>query len=185
MAEEITDQESENNSGENAQDANAPKTFDETYVKKLRDEAASWRTKAQEAANKVKEFETAQMTESDRLKAEAQQAKAEAEAAKAAARQALARAEIAKHAATAGVDVSLAERLVDVEFDDNGKPVKVDEAIKKLIEDHPQLKSGGFGANATNSQRQRGLTIEDIKKMTPEQINARWDEVQKVMAQGQ
>lgn len=52
----------------------APKTFDEEYVKKLRDEAAGWRTKAQEATSKVQEFEDADKSEKQKLEEKATQA---------------------------------------------------------------------------------------------------------------
>lgn len=182
MSEETQGQVPETSGGESAQDATTPKTFDESYVKKLREEAAGWRTKAQEAAAKISDFEKAQMTEAERLKAEAQEAKAQAEAAKAQAKQALAQAEIAKHAAKAGLDPTLAQRLVDVQFDDAGQPTGVDEAINNLLQQYPMLKAGSFEAGATNPGRQNRLTLDDIKKMSPDEINRRWDEVQKTMA---
>lgn len=182
MSEEAQGQEPETSGGESAQDATTPKTFNEDYVRGLREEAAGWRRKAQEAAAKIGDFEKAQMTEAERLKAEAQEAKAQAEAARAAAKQAIARAEITRHAAKVGLDPTLAERLVDVQFDDAGQPTGVDEAINNLLQQYPNLKAGSFEAGATNPGRQKQLTLDDIKKMPPEEINRRWDEVQKTMA---
>lgn len=49
-----------------------PKTFDETYVKQLRTEAADWRTKAQAAETKVREFEDKDKSETERLAAQVQ-----------------------------------------------------------------------------------------------------------------
>lgn len=173
-------QEPESN-GENAQDAGAPKVFDETYVKKLREEAASWRTKAQAAEGKVTEFEKAQMTEAERLKAEAETVKQQLEQARVEARQARAKAAIAQHAVAAGLDVGLAEKLIDVQFDDGGQPTGIEAAIADLLGKHPHLKAG-FGGGATNPQRQSGLTVEEIKRMTPDQVQARWKEVEAALA---
>lgn len=181
MAEDVTNtgQESENN-GENGQEP-TPKTYGEDYVKQLRAEAAGWRTKAQGAEAKVTEFENAQKTETQRLKDEAAAAKAQVAEAKATAKQALANAEIARYAAQSGIDVSLAQRLVDVQFDADDKPTGVEDAIKSLISNHPNL-AAGYGNSAANPGRTSKLTIDEIKRMTPEQVLARQDEVNAVLA---
>lgn len=60
-----------------------PKQFDEGYVKKLRAEAAKYRTEAQEAKAKAQEYEDAQKTELERAQdrlTQTEQAKADAEA---------------------------------------------------------------------------------------------------------
>jgi hypothetical protein len=52
-----------------APEAEQPKSYDEDYVRKLRDEAASWRTKYREVEGKAK----ASMTEAERAVAEAEE----------------------------------------------------------------------------------------------------------------
>jgi hypothetical protein len=47
--------------------AEKPKTFDEGYVKTLRQEAAKYRTEAQQAKERVSEFEEANQTELEKL----------------------------------------------------------------------------------------------------------------------
>jgi hypothetical protein len=47
--------------------ATEPKTFDEGYVKTLRQEAARYRTEAQQAKEKVSEFEEANQSEMEKL----------------------------------------------------------------------------------------------------------------------
>jgi hypothetical protein len=70
----------------------APKTFDADYVKTLRSEAAGWRVKAQQNAEKLEEYEEAQKSEIEKA-----QSKAEKEAARAAEAQAkLTRYEVAQ-----------------------------------------------------------------------------------------
>ena len=82
-------QEAETAPVETPNDAEAPeaeaeqKQFDEGYVKKLRAEAAKYRTEAQEAKAKAQEYEDAQKSELERAQDKLQQiesAKAEAEA---------------------------------------------------------------------------------------------------------
>jgi hypothetical protein len=179
---EPTDQES---TGGNQQEE--PKSFDADYVKKLRDEAASWRRKVKDLETKVTGFEQEKMSEAERLKAQADAAKAEAQAAQEALRKARAEAAISREAAKHGVDADLLTRLVTPEFDDDGNPAGIDAAINDLLTKHPYLKAGSaVGLSATNPQRKGALTLEDIKRMTPEQINARWSEVEATLkASGQ
>jgi len=169
---------------EAAQDAG--RTFDETYVKSLRKEAAQHRTEAQALKAKLAEYEQAQMTETERLRSQAEQAKAEAQAATEKARKALADAAVSRAAAQHGIDPALLARLVDVEFDADGMPIDVETSVKAVLQQYPQLKptATATGVAATNPARVQKLTMDDIRRMSPDQINARWDEVQIVMAGG-
>lgn len=84
------------------------------------------------------------------------------------------------------VDPRKLARLVTVEFDADGKPVNVDQAAAAVLKEWPELKAqpGTVTAAATNPQRQSKLTMEQIKKMSPAEINARWDEVQQALQGG-
>lgn len=105
-------QEAENTAAPNdAGEAEAPeaeaqesKQFDEAYVKKLRAEAAKYRTEAQEAKAKAQEYEDAQKSELEK----AQDKLAKTEAAKAQAEATLLRYEVAT---TKGVPSQLMELL--------------------------------------------------------------------------
>jgi len=168
---------------EAAQDAG--RAFDETYVKSLRKEAAQHRTEAQALKAKLAEYEQAQMTETERLRSQAEQAKAEAQAATERARKALADAAISRAAAQQGIDPTLLARLVDVEFDGDGMPANVEASVNAVLKQYPQLRPAtATGVAATNPARVQKLTMDDIRRMTPDQINSRWDEVQLVMAGG-
>ena len=168
---------------EAAQDAG--RTFDETYVKSLRKEAAQHRTEAAALKAKLSEYEQAQMTEVDRLRSQAEQAKAEAQAATERARKALADAAVSRAAAQHGIDPALLARLVDVEFDGDGMPVNVEVNVKTVLQQYPQLKPAtATGVSATNPARVQKLTMDEIRRMSPDQINARWEEVSLVMAGG-
>lgn len=156
-------------------------TFDAAYVKQLRQEAAKYRKEAQEAQAKVQNFEAAQMTESQRAKAEADAAKAAALAAQTELRKARGDVAIAREAVKHGVDPALLAKLVDLEFDDSGAPVNVDSAVVAVLNSYPQLKPAAPAPGATNPGRKSALTMDAIKRMSAEEINARWDEVSAVM----
>jgi hypothetical protein len=157
--------------------------FDAEYVKALRAEAAKYRTEANAAKAKVTQFEQAQLTEAQQLQAQAKAAQEAATAAQVELRQARAEAAIAKAAAGAGVNPALLGRLVMVEFDDAGQPTGVEAALAAVLKEYPQLKPAAQpGMSATNPGRAIKLTLDEVRRMTPDQVNARWDEVQQVLA---
>lgn len=180
-AEETTGQEPVNESeGQEPKDEGTRReTFDAAYVKQLREEAASWRRKVKDLEARVTGFEQEKMTEAEKAKAQAEAAKAEATQAQEALRKARAEAAISREAAKHGVDADLLTRLVTPEFDDDGNPTGIDAAINDLLTKHPYLRAGGaVSLSSTNPQRKSALTLDDIRRMTPEQINARWTEVE-------
>lgn len=164
-------------------DAGKEEKFDGEYVRALRKEAAQYRTQNKELAAKVAGFEAERQTEAERLAAQTKVAQEAAAAAQAELRKARVDAALARAAAKVGVDVNLVSRLVDVELDADGQPLGVEAALSKVLDAYPQLKPQVVSPGATNPSRGSGskLTMEDVKKMTPEQINARWDEVKVAM----
>lgn len=159
-------------------------TFDAAYVKTLRAEAAKHRVEAQEAKRKVAEYEQAQLTEAQKLQAQVTAAQDAAKTAQDGLRRAKAEAALAREAAKVGIDFGLLSRLVDIEYDAEGQPVGVAEAVTKVLKDFPQLKAGPepVALGVTNPSRPAGrLTMADVAKMTPEEVNARWGEVQAAM----
>lgn len=151
-------------------------TFDREYVEKLRKENATYRTKAKkaeeaaEAAKKAAERE--KLDEVERLKAEkadADKRLAEIEARAVAAE---------RRAALTGkvADPAAALRLLDeAHLDDDGNVL-----VDKLLEAYPFLapKEPGVNIPGARTARQSTLTHEDIARMTPEQVNERWTEIQ-------
>lgn len=137
---------------------------------------------------KLTDYEQAQMTEAQRLAAQAAQAQAAAEAAQMELRRARAEAAIAREAAKTGVDPALLTKLVhdSVEYDTSGKPTNIDAAVAAALQQWPHLKPAPAAppVGASNPGRTNKLTIEDVKRMSPDQINNRWDEVQIVLAGG-
>ena len=161
-----------------------PQTFSADYVRELRAEAAKYRKEAQDAKARVSAFEQQQMSEAEKLQAAAKAAQEQAAAARAELQQARADVAISHAAAANGVDPRKLARLVTVEFDEAGQPVNVDQAVAAVLKEWPELKAATMTANATNPQRTAKLTVEQIKKMTPAEINERWAEVQAAMAAG-
>ena len=146
-------------------------------AKKLRRENQSLRERLHALEEENANHKKAQMTELERAKAEAKEAAERAEAVQAALRQAKAEAAISRVAIEKQVDPDLLSGLVKVEFDKDGNPKGIDAAVDELLTKYPYLK-GGVSLNTANPQRQRALTLDDIRRMTPEQINARWTEVE-------
>jgi hypothetical protein len=159
-------------------------TFDGEYVKGLRAENAKWRKQAQEAAAKAAEYERAQMTEAERLQAQAKAAQEAAAAAQAELRQSRAEVAVARAAAREGVNPTLLGRLVEVQFDDAGQPVDVEAAVAAVLKEYPQLKAPPVQLAATNPGRTTKLTLEDVKKMSPQEIIAHEKEIDALLAGG-
>lgn len=163
-----------------------PQTFSVDYVKELRAEAAKYRKEAQDAKAKVSAFETQQMSEAEKLQAQAKAAQEQAQAVRQELQQARAEVAISRAAAANGVDPRKLAKLVQVEFDDAGQPINVDQAVAAVLKEWPELKAQTTTAtaSATNPARTAKLTVEAIKKMTPAEINERWEEVKAAMAAG-
>jgi hypothetical protein len=98
------------------------------------------------------------------------------------------RLEVERFARRAGiVDEDAAFRLLDtgrVEYDATGKPTNVETLVRELAEARPWLVEGRAGS-PMNPPRDdfRTLTVEAIRRMTPEQINANWEAIQAVLRQ--
>lgn len=141
-----------------------PKTYDEDYVKKLRDEAASYRTRAKAAEAKAetqqndvltKVFSALGINPDPNLEFEKQlsAAQLQAQAAEKRANERLIKAEVKSIGAELGiVDMDVAYLLADkdsFEVKDDGTVSGVKEALEKVVEAKPFLvssnkKGGGY-----------------------------------------
>lgn len=128
-----------------ANHAPEPETFSKEYVKELRQENASYRTRAQEAEKKAQEAE-------DRAKKAGEDAEGKVKEATTAAEKRIIRAELKAEAIKAGIvdldGLSLAD-LSGVKIDENGEVVGGKEAIEKLKESKPYL----FGTKKSTSSK--------------------------------
>lgn len=174
--------------GEGASQADAQRVFDAEYVGRLRAENAAHRTKLRELEEKVKTFETERLSEAEKLQKRAEEAEKRAQEAERRVRERTIRAEVRLAAVAAGiVDPEAAYRLLDLDqvaLNDDGEPTNIDKLVAQLLKDKPYL--GGRSAQSgpagnPGSGRPAVLTMDEIRRMTPEQINANWAAVQQAM----
>jgi hypothetical protein len=148
---------------------NPTQTFSLDYVKDLREEIAKYRTRATQVE---KDFKTAE-SELQRLKSEVETNRLRW---------------AASQAATKVADVDVALSLLDktkIQYDEAGNVANLDDLLKDLIAAKPFLAGVQTPSptNPTNPPREGAkFTREQIAKMTPDEINANWDEVQAVLA---
>jgi hypothetical protein len=182
------------------QDPEQPKTFSQEYVHELREEAKQNRLRAQEREQELEQLrqwkeeqERAALSEDERFQLEFQetQERLQAEAARAAEYQL--QYEVALRAGRLGIqDPQDAVRLLDwdaLEFDERGEVANMDDVLNKLIKSKPYL-CGTVQAvtpvvtGNPSAERAPGaeLTIEQIRQMRPEEINARWAEIEPILA---
>lgn len=81
------------------------------------------------------------------------------------------------------VDEDAAFRLLDrdrIECDEAGRPVNVDRLMKELVEQRPWLARPESSVSVANPPRDgfRTLSVEAIRRMSPDEINDNWDAVQ-------
>jgi hypothetical protein len=169
----------------------APKVFDEAYVQTLRSESADYRTKLRAAEEKLTKLENAQLSETERAKKEATDAQTKAQQLEKDLKDSRVRAEIAVQAPGLKiVDADAAHKLLDggaIQFDDQGKPTNVKTLLEVLVKDKPFLIQQAGTTTPPNNPARDGsntLTKEAIEKMSPQEINANWEQVQKVLAAG-
>lgn len=162
-----------------------PKTFDESYVKQLREEAAKHRTEKQREAKekeslmaRLKEFEDAQLSESERFQNEFEETRKRAEANETRAREAELKYQLALAAQGENIsDVKAAVKLADrglIEFGDDGSIQNISDVISGLRNEYPSLFNPSFKApntgvtNPAKAPSEKKYTREDLKSMTPE-----------------
>jgi hypothetical protein len=139
---------------------------------------------------KQKEAEEAQLSEMDKLKAKVTEQDTYRAQLEKTQREINTQYEIKLQALTLGIsDPEDAYKLLDLsklEFDEKtGKPTNVEAVLRELVGSKPYLlgKSGGSSSTNPAGGRTSKLTMDDIKKMSPEEVNSRWEEVSVVMAQ--
>jgi hypothetical protein len=177
--------------------------FDEAYVKQLRTEAAEWRTKAQTAETdkaaalaQVATFENEKLSDKERLEKERDEARALAAGATTANMDLALKYDVAILSQKLGVvdsstalAVLLAEKKGEIVWE-NGVPTNTEALLSTLLETRPFLKGtpavvqtpSTIQTNPSGNSQQGTLTIEDVKKMSPQEVNRRWDEVAPVLS---
>lgn len=139
------------NDGGDGQDSGAGtgqdsgRSGNDAMVAQLRREAAKHRTEARQAQAKLAELENRDLSERDRLAKENASLQERVQASERRALEATISAQVASAAHRLGiVDVDAAVKLLpQLEIDDDGLPVGVDDALTGLLEQRPWLKAGG------------------------------------------
>jgi Phage minor structural protein GP20 len=146
------------------------KIYDADYVKDLRAENASYRTKAKDWETKATDFEKQISTFQQQSQTASLRAAVAVESIK-----------------LKIVDADAALALMDkagISFGDDGSITGVEDALKKLIESKKYLVGEGFQSTPEGNPQRNGSTFtkESIAKMSADEINVNWDEVQKVLS---
>ena len=151
------DQESAENEQQNEQQSTLDQAALAAELKKVRKEAASYRTKLRKAEEDDEARKKAEMSETERLKAELKEAQAKAEESERQATETMLRMSVVAAAAKAGFnDPSDAWGMIDratLEVSEDGTVTGVDEAVAGLLKDKPYLVKTTKGTiTATNPQ---------------------------------
>lgn len=187
VAEETTGQTPATDDGQDGEQLDAASLMAE--LKRVRREAAKYRTDLRQLQAQAEEAQRAQLPEVDRLKADlaaAQRQLTEREAQ--VAEQRLRSAVLTAAARQGFVDPEDAFRMLDREalaLGENGAVDGIEEHLVALRKAKPYLvrSAAAPALQPTNPAGQRSLTKADVAGMTADEINRRWDEVEKVLAQ--
>ncbi len=158
----------------------------EAVVAKERAATKAAEKAARDAQKKLDDIEAAALTENEKLKKEAEDGKALATSATEKLRRANLLSALADEGLT-GAKAKAAVRLLDgVEFTDTDEPKNLKDAMKAASaeygEDVFKAAAGGHGSADAGKGSGGGLTIDQIKQMTPQQVNQRKGEVDAVLA---
>ena len=161
--------------------------FTAEYVRELRQEAAKYRTKAQEARKALEQVK--EMSQKERAELEARLAELEAKALEAEAKftEATLRSDIYLTAVRKGfADPELAWRVIDpeqVEWDEeSGKPKNLEALLDEALQKWPFL-AGGGQTSAMNTQR-KDLVFRRSQLQDPAFFAAHKDEIMQAMREG-
>lgn len=156
-------------------------------IRELRQEAAANRKRAADAEAELKGIKDGQLSEAEKLQKAATEAQAARDTALADLKATRLQLSVESEARKLGiVDPTIAGRLIDgaaVTWDGNA-PSNVATLLGDLVKDRPWLLAANHGtgqapaAVGSPGGTQRRLTRDDVRKMTPDQINQNWDAVQ-------
>lgn len=171
-------------------DSSTPKTYDEKYVKRLRDEAAARRVREKEKDTqladlqaKIKAFEDAQLSDAERLQNELSELRESSTTHRTRAQNLEVDFQLALAAANPanGIgDVKAAIKLIDrdsLEFDSKGNVMNLQDALETLKSEYPSVgvvsKPSAPNTGATNPTKSTAsvkYTRADLKNMSPQRI---------------
>jgi len=180
-------------------DTEVVEEIDYAELQRLRDEAAAAKATKQQLAEINKQLKALQaendgykrekLTTEEKLQADAKSATERAATLQQQLHAAQARLEIAEVARELKVNPRTAEKLIlaSVTFDDDGKPTNVRALLDAEIAADPNLvarpAASSTPANGDAGRRDRKvLTLDDVRAMSPDEINARWKEIEPLMS---
>jgi len=156
-----------------------------------RDEAAKYRTENKTLKEAADAAAKAKMTDDERKAAELADREKKAADRESAATERLVATALREAGVAAGMapgTLKLLPRLIErssVELDDSGEPKNAAALVDAFLKEHPEMKAGaGTGAGSADggSRGKSTLTLEAIQRMSPAEINQRWDEVSAFLA---
>jgi len=165
----------------------------EAELARVRREAAGHRARATQLEKAQADADAAKLSDLEKAQRERDTYKAQIEADRLDRQATINRYEVKLKAAALGiVDPDAAALLLDwesVEYAEDGSPKNVEAALKALLRAKPYLagqaaQSSGAPMNPASGRGAATLTLADVKKMSPTQINERWADVQKALAGG-
>lgn len=177
-------------------------TFDAAYVASLRQEAAANRVAAKKAADELAAIKAAQMTDAEKQAARLSELEAREKTWQSERQELTTQAEVERLARRLGiVDEDAAAKLLDrskLTFDASGKPENAEELLNALVAAKPWLKGAQVPASSPEPEPTipaspanpakpgggRPLTLEDVRRMTRDQIQANWPQVEAALAAG-
>ncbi len=124
--------------------------------------------------------DAANLSESEKIRKDAEEATTRAQQLADTLRRERTERAMEKAASGANIPAELAERLITVEYDDEGNiTTDLEAAAKAIASKYPGLVHGGTSTTSPTkpAKTSNTLTREAIDKMSPAEINARWPEV--------
>ncbi|NOZ27971.1 MAG: hypothetical protein GXP39_07965 [Chloroflexi bacterium] len=164
-------------------------TFDAEYVRKLRAEAAQYRKRLRELERTLEEKEEAELSEQERLQRRVAEYEARLAELERERQERTLQYEVKLRASQMGiVDPDAAWRLLDlasIEFDEDGTPLNVDQALQELVKAKPYLRGqpAAAGVSPTNPpRRQQVFTRSQLRD--PKFYAEHKDEIMQALREG-
>ena len=164
------------------------KTFDAAYVQKLRREAAEYRKRLRELEKALKEKEEAELSEQERLQRRVAEYEARLAELERDRQERTLQYEVKLRAAAMGiVDPDAAWRLLDlaaIEFDEDGTPTNIDEALEALVKAKPYLRSQAAPQVAPTNPARRAQVFTRSQLRDPKFFREHREEIMAALREG-
>ena len=164
------------------------KTFDAVYVQKLRKEAAEYRKRLRELEKALKEKEEAELSEQERLQRRVAEYEARLADLERERQERTLQYEVKLRASQMGiVDPEAAWRLLDlsaIEFDEDGMPVNIEDALQELVKSKPYLRTQAAPSVSPTNPSRRTQVFTRSQLRDPKFFREHRDEIMAAMREG-